>query len=126
MCRKKQFLYEQAFLYEMNNIQKHLAYYSQAALYNEQTKKFDDDFFLSKGSPPRFVSLEEIMKAADGVTNMSLAHEIAVNNDFRFQKVDPPPSRYLLATLKWEHMFYHNYGPCCFIFLLCLLAFHKF
>lgn len=40
-------------------------------------------------SPPKFVSLEEIMSAANGVENMVLAHEIAVDNNFRIEKVDP-------------------------------------
>lgn len=45
-------------------------------------------------SPPRFVSLEEIMKAANGVENMVLAHEIAVDNNFRLEKTESPPNRY--------------------------------
>ena len=45
-------------------------------------------------SPPKFVSLEEIMKAANGVENMVLAHEIAVDNNFRLEKVDAPDKRY--------------------------------
>uniref|UniRef100_T1IQ07 T-complex protein 11-like protein 1 n=1 Tax=Strigamia maritima TaxID=126957 RepID=T1IQ07_STRMM len=46
--------------------------------------------FMLPGSPPRFVSLEQIMKAANGVTNMALAHEIAVDKDFKLEKVEPP------------------------------------
>lgn len=41
-------------------------------------------------SPPKFVSLEEIVKAANGFKNMALAHEIAVDKDFRLQKCEPP------------------------------------
>nr|CAG4648622.1 EOG090X04Z9 [Polyphemus pediculus] len=44
----------------------------------------------SEASPPGFVTLEEIMKAANGVSNMSLAHEIAVDADFHLEKVEPP------------------------------------
>ena len=33
------------------------------------------------------------MKAANGVANMTLAHEIAVENDFRFQKISTPENR---------------------------------
>lgn len=33
-------------------------------------------------SPPRFVAMEEIVKAASGVANMYLAHEIAVDENF--------------------------------------------
>lgn len=40
-------------------------------------------------SPPKFVSLEHIMKAANGVSNMVLAHEIAVNKDFVLEKMTP-------------------------------------
>nr|XP_015193590.1 PREDICTED: T-complex protein 11-like protein 1 [Lepisosteus oculatus] len=34
-------------------------------------------------SPPRFVSVEELMETAKGVTNMALAHEIVVNGGFQ-------------------------------------------
>lgn len=44
-------------------------------------------------SPPKFVSLEEIMTAANGVNNMALAHEIAVDKNFRLQKLEPPDNR---------------------------------
>ncbi|XP_068459705.1 T-complex protein 11-like protein 1 [Clinocottus analis] len=36
-----------------------------------------------QASPPRLVSVEELMEAAKGVTNMALAHEIMVNQDFQ-------------------------------------------
>ncbi|KAG8237361.1 hypothetical protein J437_LFUL017595 [Ladona fulva] len=45
---------------------------------------------VATASPPKFVSLEEIMRAANGVTNMALAHEIAVNRNFKLEKLDPP------------------------------------
>ncbi|EEB10667.1 conserved hypothetical protein [Pediculus humanus corporis] len=41
-------------------------------------------------SPPKFISLEELMRAANGVTNMVLAHEIAVNKDFKLEKFEAP------------------------------------
>ena len=44
-------------------------------------------------SPPTFVAMEEIMKAADGVTNMALAHEIVVDPDFRFNMPEKPDNR---------------------------------
>nr|CAG4650926.1 EOG090X04Z9 [Simocephalus serrulatus]SVE94200.1 EOG090X04Z9 [Simocephalus serrulatus] len=37
-----------------------------------------------------FVSLEEIMKAANSVSKMALAHDIAVDDDFHLEKVEPP------------------------------------
>ena len=44
-------------------------------------------------SPPKFISLEELMKAANGMTNMALAHEIAVNKDFKLEKFEAPQDR---------------------------------
>ena len=47
--------------------------------------------------------MEELMKAADGVTNMALAHEIVVDPDFRFNMQQKPDNRYLLR----------HYHPSC-------------
>lgn len=44
-------------------------------------------------SPPGFVSLEEIMKAANSVSKMALAHDIAVDDDFQLEKVELPSGR---------------------------------
>lgn len=44
-------------------------------------------------SPPQFVSLEDIMKAAHGFQNMALAHEIAVDQDFKLEPFEPPDNR---------------------------------
>ncbi|KAF5302315.1 hypothetical protein FQA39_LY10354 [Lamprigera yunnana] len=41
-------------------------------------------------SPPKFVSLEEIIKAANGMKDMALVHQIAVDKDFRLERVEPP------------------------------------
>ncbi|XP_026669131.1 T-complex protein 11-like protein 1 [Ceratina calcarata] len=43
---------------------------------------------LVSASPPNFVSLDEIMKAANGMKNMALAHEIAVDKNFQLQKLE--------------------------------------
>ncbi|KPP79170.1 T-complex protein 11-like protein 1-like [Scleropages formosus] len=40
-------------------------------------------------SPPRFVSVEELMETAKGVTNMALAHEIVVNGAFQVKPPQP-------------------------------------
>ena len=50
-----------------------------------------DTFLLA--SPPKFMSLDEIMAAADGVKNMALAHEIAVDTNFKLEKLEPPENR---------------------------------
>nr|XP_020651289.1 T-complex protein 11-like protein 1 isoform X1 [Pogona vitticeps]XP_020651290.1 T-complex protein 11-like protein 1 isoform X1 [Pogona vitticeps]XP_020651291.1 T-complex protein 11-like protein 1 isoform X1 [Pogona vitticeps] len=41
-------------------------------------------------SPPQFVSVEELMETAKGVTNMVLAHEIVVNGGFQIKPADLP------------------------------------
>ncbi|XP_062823830.1 T-complex protein 11-like protein 1 isoform X1 [Anolis carolinensis] len=41
-------------------------------------------------SPPQFVSMEELMETAKGVTNMVLAHEIVVNGGFQIKPSDLP------------------------------------
>ncbi|KAK5643486.1 hypothetical protein RI129_007331 [Pyrocoelia pectoralis] len=47
---------------------------------------------LTAASPPKFVSLEEIMKAAKGIKDMALVHQIAVDRDFRLERAEPPPN----------------------------------
>ncbi|XP_014911340.1 T-complex protein 11-like protein 1 [Poecilia latipinna] len=43
-----------------------------------------------QASPPRLVSVEELMETAKGVTNMALAHEIMVNKDFQVKPTELP------------------------------------
>ncbi|NXC46672.1 T11L1 protein, partial [Penelope pileata] len=43
-----------------------------------------------KSSPPRPVSMQELMETAKGVTNMALAHEIVVNGDFQIKPAELP------------------------------------
>ncbi|KAL1459020.1 hypothetical protein WDU94_011037 [Cyamophila willieti] len=45
---------------------------------------------VTDASPPKFVSLEEIMKAAKDMSNMALCHEIAVDKDFKIEKLELP------------------------------------
>lgn len=45
---------------------------------------------IASASPPRFVLLEEVMGATRGITNMAIAHEIAVNSDFKLEKLQLP------------------------------------
>merc|ERR1711997_60672 len=40
------------------------------------------------GAGHKMMSLNELMDAAKGVTNMYLAHEIAVDKDFRLEKIN--------------------------------------
>ena len=59
-------------------------------------------------SPPKFVSLEEIMKAANGVQNMVLAHEIAVDKDFKIEKVEKQKNRYNLEFFRLKKLIISN------------------
>lgn len=43
-----------------------------------------------QASPPMFVSMEELMETAKGVTNMALAHEIVLNKDFQVKPAELP------------------------------------
>lgn len=44
---------------------------------------------LTSASPPKFVTLEEIMQAAIGLKDMSLVHQIVVDKDFRLERYEP-------------------------------------
>ncbi|KAL3884124.1 hypothetical protein ACJMK2_030346 [Sinanodonta woodiana] len=46
--------------------------------------------FMATASPPKFVSFEDLMTAANGLKNMTLAHEIAVDNNFKLEKLEIP------------------------------------
>lgn len=54
-------------------------------------------------SPPRFVSLEEVMRAANGVSNMALAHEIAVDHDFKLEKYKAPDNSLMGRVKEMTH-----------------------
>uniref|UniRef100_A0A8C1XNT5 T-complex 11, testis-specific-like 1 n=1 Tax=Cyprinus carpio TaxID=7962 RepID=A0A8C1XNT5_CYPCA len=44
---------------------------------------FSVGVLVCSSSPPRFVSVEELMETAKGVTNLALAHEIVMNSAFQ-------------------------------------------
>ncbi|XP_043406109.1 T-complex protein 11-like protein 1 isoform X3 [Chelonia mydas] len=44
----------------------------------------------AQSSPPRLVSMEELMETAKGVSNMALAHEIVVNGGFQIKPAELP------------------------------------
>ena len=50
-------------------------------------------------SPPRFVNFDQLMAAADGMKNMELAHEIAVNNDFELEQEMDTSNRFGLRDI---------------------------
>ncbi|XP_018423241.1 PREDICTED: T-complex protein 11-like protein 1 [Nanorana parkeri] len=44
----------------------------------------------AQASPPRFVSVEELMDTAKGVSNLALAHEIVLNGGFQIKPMELP------------------------------------
>lgn len=59
-------------------------------------------------SPPKFVSHEEIIKAAKGMTNMALAHEIAVDTNFQLQKLEPDDGTFHRKVKEIMHKAFWN------------------
>lgn len=47
---------------------------------------------MTAASPPKFVTLEEIMQAANGFRDMALVHQIVIDKDFKLEKVPPEPN----------------------------------
>ncbi|XP_023672609.1 T-complex protein 11-like protein 1 [Paramormyrops kingsleyae] len=56
---------------------------------SEQSLRKRDRQSTPHSSPPRFVSVEELMETAKGVTNLALAHEIVVNGSFQVKPTQP-------------------------------------
>ncbi|XP_034836668.1 T-complex protein 11-like protein 1 [Maniola hyperantus] len=63
---------------------------------------------ITGASPPKFVTLEEIMKAAHGMQNMALAHEIAVDQDFKLEPFEPPDKSYQKLVKETMHKAYFD------------------
>lgn len=55
--------------------------------------KIDIPIVCPTASPPRFVSVEQLMETAKGITNMALAHEILVNQAYQVKPTDAPEGR---------------------------------
>lgn len=48
---------------------------------------------MTDASPPKFLSLPEIMVAAKKLEDIALVHEIAVNENFKLQPQEHPDER---------------------------------
>lgn len=44
----------------------------------------------TSASPPKILTLDEVQDAVKNIENMTLAHEIAINGDFKLQPYEPP------------------------------------
>lgn len=49
-------------------------------------------------SPPKTLTLDEVMESARDLSNLSIAHEITVNPDFRVEPSSVPQGRYVNAS----------------------------
>jgi len=75
---------------------------------------------MHTASPPKFINVEDVMRLANGVTNMALAHEIAVSGEFRLEQGETKPDR--LFELFFVVMFDpFNTGPFTNILVTSLL-----
>ncbi|CAH4001920.1 T-complex protein 11-like protein 1 [Pieris brassicae] len=63
---------------------------------------------ITGASPPHFVTLEDIMKAAHGMRNMALAHEIAVDQDFKLEPFEAPDNSYQKLVKETMHRAYFD------------------
>lgn len=45
------------------------------------------------GSPPKVITLNEVADVVKNIQNMELAHEIALNPEFKLQPYEPPENR---------------------------------
>jgi hypothetical protein len=55
-------------------------------------------------SPPQMVTLAEVLRAAEGMQNMAIAHEIAVNAEYTLPEPSAPPPDGSLAARVYEMM----------------------
>ncbi|XP_029166692.1 T-complex protein 11-like protein 1 isoform X2 [Nylanderia fulva] len=63
---------------------------------------------LTGASPPKFVSFDEIIKTANGMKNMALAHEIAVDKNFQLQKLEPEDGSFHRRVKEIMHKAFWN------------------
>lgn len=52
---------------------------------------------LFTASPPKTITLDDVMSSARDLSNLTLAHEIIVNRDFHVEQPHLPQNRYLPA-----------------------------
>ncbi|XP_072886435.1 T-complex protein 11-like protein 1 isoform X2 [Hemitrygon akajei] len=45
---------------------------------------------ISCSSPPRLISVAEVLETARGVSNLAIAHEVVINSNFQFQQKELP------------------------------------
>lgn len=63
---------------------------------------------LTGSSPPKFVSSEEIIKAANAMTNMALSHEITLDKNFQMQQLEPEDGSFHRRVKEIMHKAFWN------------------
>lgn len=83
----------------------------------------------SAGSPPKILTFDEVRDAIKNVEDMQLAHEIAINPNFRLQPYDPPESslekriKAIMHDAFWDHLREQlNSDPPCYDHAIALLS----
>lgn len=51
------------------------------------------------GSPPKVMTLDEVTNVVKNIQNMELAHEIALNPEFKLQPYEPPENRFAKLSI---------------------------
>ncbi|CAL8103737.1 unnamed protein product [Calicophoron daubneyi] len=59
--------------------------------------------FMIPPSPPKFVTMDQLAEAANAFYNMSLAHEITVDSDFRIERYEPPEKSFERVVKETMH-----------------------
>lgn len=49
--------------------------------------------FIPAASPPKMVSFDDLIETANGLSKLTLAHEIVMNSNFQMKSIDLPPQR---------------------------------
>ncbi|CAL8376069.1 unnamed protein product [Arctogadus glacialis] len=62
-----------------------------------------------QASPPRFVSVGELMETAKGVSNMALAHEMVVNKEFVMKPIELPEGSFERRVKDIMHQAFWDY-----------------
>lgn len=70
------------------------------------------------GSPPKVVTMDEVTSMFKNLRNMELAHEIALNPEFKLQPYEPPMERWVTSLSLT--LFLSIYLSAFFFLTLCL------
>jgi hypothetical protein len=98
---------------------------------SESSDKSGPKFILpgTPNSPPKILSLDEVQNISKNIQNMALAHEIAVNSEFKLQPYEPPETSLEKIIKETMHKAFWNLlreqlaqDPPCFDHAIQLLA----